>query len=114
MAPSLFAAPVGGAAGADAAHLEGPLGAQRGLRRAHHAALHAGQRGPPEGLQEGESLLTSYLRRIHRVYRLVQLNFTPEIEVFYILLDRSLHIVYSDISQKAFGILQFKSSSTSL
>ena len=54
MAPALVAAPVGGAAGADAAHLEGPLGAQRGLRRTHHAAMQPGQRRPPEGLQEGE------------------------------------------------------------
>ena len=54
MAPALVAAPVGGAVGADPAHLEGPLGAQRGLRRPHHAEVQSGQRGPAEGLQEGE------------------------------------------------------------
>ena len=57
MAPSLVSPSVGGAVGADPAHLEGPLGAERGLRRPHHTEVHAGQRGPAEGLQEGEFLV---------------------------------------------------------
>ena len=65
MAPALGPAPVGGAAGADAAHLARPLRAERGLRRPHHAALQPGQRGPPAGLQEGEAskvILTNYIK----------------------------------------------------
>ena len=44
-------------------------------------------------------------RRVHRSvsqsYRLVQLDLTPEIKVFYMMFGRSVSIFYYDISQTA-------------
>ena len=65
------------------------MGLMRRRRLRRHSSCN------PHRSREGEKVL-----HFVYVYRVVQLNFTPEIEVFSMLFDRSLAVL-EDISQTA-------------
>ena len=55
----------------------------------------------------GGTALSGELSQLRTIYRVVQMNSTPEIKVFYMLFDRSLSIFWYDISKTAYILLQF-------
>ena len=65
-----------------------PLGANH----PRHAQAEAAELQRCVNVKRGESLTSIQRYPAIQVFRVVQLNFTPEIEVFYMLLDRSLTI----------------------
>ena len=55
----------------------------------------------------GGTALSGELSQLRTIFRVVQMNSTPEIKVFYMLFDRSLSIFWYDISKTAYILLQF-------